>query len=289
MREPRRQPIGGLRNGELRSVNNRYLDVSSRLPEEVRTIEPRLRERVRQRLARGKVECGLRIHLSRGSQSELSLDSELAEGLIAAGRELSSMVAAKDPRQAASIPALSPTELLRWPGVLRTSPLDLEAISASVLNLLDIALDDLVSAREREGARIAELIQARLQDIEHIVTSVRKRLPEVLSASRSRLQDRLAELRAELDPERLEQEMVILAHRLDVDEELDRLQTHVGEVRRILSKDEPAGRRLDFMMQELNREANTLGSKSNDTLVTQAAVDLKVLIEQMREQVQNIE
>lgn len=266
---------------EIRSVNNRYLDVSPRLPEDLRAIETQLRERLRQRLNRGKVDCTLRVNLERGAEGSLELDLELAKQVVAAGEAVAELT--RDGR------ALSSVDLLRWPGVVKPAPLDFDAISSAVLGLLDQAIDELLASREREGARISELITARLDEIADIIGQVRERLPEVLAASRKRLSDRLAEFQAQLDQDRVEQEMAVLAQRLDVDEELDRLETHIAEVRRILGQNKPAGRRLDFMMQELNREANTLGSKSFDTQTTKASVDLKVLIEQMREQIQNIE
>ena len=266
---------------ELRSVNNRYLEVSPKLPEDLRSIETPLRERLRERLGRGKVDCNLRVSSSHGGDSGLSVDLALAGQIVNAAKEVGALLA--EGRQ------LGIADVLRWPGVLKADSPDIDAMSADVLVLLNQAIDDLIATREREGARIKTLLESRLSEIEAIVAGVRKRLPEVIEAARQRLIDRLAEFKAQLDQDRVEQEMVIIAQRLDVAEELDRLDGHVVEVRRILGQSDPVGRRLDFMMQELNREANTLGSKANDPKVTQASVDLKVFIEQMREQIQNIE
>lgn len=266
---------------ELRSVNNRYLEISSKLPEEVRPVEAALRERVRGRLNRGKVDCLLRITSDDSKDQAFEVNMGLAKQLIAAGSELAGLIDGGRP--------LTASDVLRWPGVVKSAPLDVATITGSVLELLDRALDQLVETREREGHRIAELVEQRLAAMDGILVLVQERLPTVLEAARARLVNRLGELRDQLDHDRVEQEMVILAQKLDVAEELDRLGTHITEVRRVLARDEPVGRRLDFLMQELNREANTLGSKSADKQTTQASVDLKVLIEQMREQIQNVE
>ena len=266
---------------ELRSVNNRYLDVTPRLPEEVRAIESAIRERVRTRLSRGKVDCSLRLSIGAVTDARLELNLDLAKSVAEATREIDALL--HDPARVNAI------DLLRWPGVVQTQSPDVDALGKAVLELLDEALSDLVSTREREGQHIDELIAERCDEIQSIVEAVRKRLPEVLDACRQRLRDRLAEFAEQLNEDRLEQEMALVAQKTDVAEELDRLEAHVKEVRRVLDKEEPAGRRLDFLMQELNREANTLGSKSIDTETTRASVDLKVLIEQMREQIQNVE
>jgi len=266
---------------ELRSVNNRYLDVSPRLPEEVRAVESAVRERVRARLGRGKIDCTLRLTLGAKSNAGLELDLELAKRVAEATREIDSLI--HDPSRVSAV------DILRWPGVVQTQSPDVDALGKAVLTLLDDALDQLVTSREREGEHIAGLLQQRCNEIEVIIAAVRERLPEVLAACRQRLHDRLAELVEQLNEERLEQEIALVAQKTDVAEELDRLDAHVKEVRRVVAEEEPAGRRLDFLMQELNREANTLGSKSIDTETTRASVDLKVLIEQMREQIQNVE
>ena len=266
---------------ELRSVNNRYLDVTPRLPEEVRAIEGAIRERVRARLGRGKVDCTLRLSLGAGSDTSLELDLELARRIAEATREIDALL--HDPAR------INAVDVLRWPGVVQTQSPDIDAVGKAVLELLDEALNELVTTREREGQHIDGLLRQRCDEIQALTGAVRQRLPEVLEACRQRLRDRLAEFAEQLNEERLEQEMAIVAQKTDVAEELDRLDAHIKEVRRVLDEEQPAGRRLDFLMQELNREANTLGSKSIDTETTRASVDLKVFIEQMREQIQNVE
>jgi len=266
---------------ELRSVNNRYLDVTPRLPEEVRAIEGAIRERVRARLGRGKVDCTLRLSLGAGSDASLELDLELAKRIADATREIDALL--HDPAR------INAVDVLRWPGVVQTQSPDIDAVGKAVLELLDEALNELVTTREREGQHIDGLLRQRCDEIQALTGTVRQRLPEVLEACRQRLRDRLAEFAEQLNEERLEQEMAIVAQKTDVAEELDRLDAHIKEVRRVLDEEQPAGRRLDFLMQELNREANTLGSKSIDTETTRASVDLKVFIEQMREQIQNVE
>jgi uncharacterized protein (TIGR00255 family) len=265
---------------EIRSVNHRYLEPQLRLPDSLRELEGSLREQLRKSLSRGKVECTLRF-VPETQQQSLSVDRDLAAQLIAAAQDLQSLMPESQP--------LNPLEILRWPGVMRESELDMDAVKKAAIQLFNTALDDLAQGRGREGAELALLIEQRLGSIEQVVVQVRKRLPEILQAQRDNLRNRLAELRAELDEARIEQEIALLAQKADVDEELDRLATHVQEVRRVLKQKEPVGRRLDFLMQELNREANTLSSKSIVADTTQCAVELKVLIEQMREQIQNIE
>lgn len=266
---------------ELRSVNHRYLEVTPRLPEDFRQIEAELRERAGARLRRGKVECQLRFQLAPEAVARLVVDEAVAREVVAASEKLAGLLE----RPA----AIDPLDVLRWPGVIKSADLDLDPLRTAALEALDAALDELVQTRQREGARLRELIELRCDGIEAITAKVVERLPLVLQHQRERLQSRLDELQGELDHDRLEQEMALLANKLDVAEELDRLRTHVDEVRAVLRRDEAVGRRLDFLMQELNREANTLGSKSADVETTRASVDLKVLIEQMREQVQNVE
>ncbi len=266
---------------ELRSVNHRYLEVSPRLPEELRLLEPKLRERIGQRLGRGKVECNVRYQQPQSGADGLTLNLELVKQLAHASREIDNIIYNPSP--------VNSLEVLRWPGVLESTGVDEEQLQGALLGLLDQALDELIENREREGEKLRAIVVQRCDTIEDVVAQVKQRLPEVLANLRKRLEDRLGELKQELDPARLEQEMVLSMQKLDVDEEMDRLATHVEEVRRVLSAGEPVGRRLDFLMQELNREANTLGSKSADSETTKASVELKVLIEQMREQIQNIE
>lgn len=268
---------------ELRSLNHRYLEISPHLPEDLRSLEPELRARVGDRLGRGKVDCTLKFRPTQGEAgTELSLNRSQAEQLVSVHAELARLLGYADQQPSAS-------ELLRWPGVVQEAEPDLAPVRQRALGLLDDALDDLLATREREGARLAEMVLDRLQRLEVELEKVRDMLPEVRQAFRDRLRSKLDEVAGELEPGRLEQELALFAQKMDVDEELDRALTHATEIRRVLEADEPVGRRLDFLMQELNREANTLGAKSVDPRLSQAAVEMKVLIEQMREQVQNIE
>ncbi len=270
----------GTLSWELRSVNHRYLEPHLRLPESFRDLEGAVREALRNGLSRGKVECTLRFSDDNAGKA-LQVDLERAAQLIAAAESVAGLI--KQPA------ALNPLEVLGWPGVLVADAADPQALNQSALALFTEALNELKNGREREGAELAKLLNERLDSILEQVVALRELVPQMLAGQRQKIIDRCAEMQAELDPQRLEQELVILAQKSDVAEELDRLSTHVSEVRRVLKTGGQAGRRLDFLMQELNREANTLGSKAFDTRSTQAAVNLKVLIEQMREQVQNIE
>ncbi len=279
-RRERETPSGSLR-WELRSVNHRYLDVSVRLPEELRALEIRIRERIGARLKRGKVDAGLRFQAIDTESRSLAIDHDAVKRLAAAVREATIHIANPAP--------LNMFEVLRWPGVMQQEEVDLEPLYEAVMALLDEALDEMVENRHREGDKLKTVILQRCDTIDALVVKMNLHLPLLREQLGRRLSERLAELTGELDVGRLEQEIVILAQKMDVDEELDRLTAHVSEVRHVLEWNEPVGRRLDFLMQELNREANTLGSKSSDTEVTRVSVDLKVLIEQIREQVQNIE
>ena len=270
----------GTLSWELRSVNHRYLEPHLRLPESFRDLEGAVREALRNGLSRGKVECTLRFSDDNVGKA-LQVDLERAAQLVAAAESVAGLI--KQPA------ALNPLEVLGWPGVLVADAADPQALNQSALSLFTEALNELKNGREREGSELAKLLNERLDSILEQVVAVRELVPQMLAGQRQKILDRCAEMQAELDPQRLEQELVILAQKSDVAEELDRLSTHVSEVRRVLKTGGQAGRRLDFLMQELNREANTLGSKAFDTRSTQAAVNLKVLIEQMREQVQNIE
>lgn len=265
---------------ELRSVNHRYLELGLRLPDELRSLEPAIRERVAARLARGKVDLGLRWKPAVAEASAITVDEERVARLAETVNSLS----AKFPEIRVDF-----TSLLSFPGVLVDRGTDLDALRASALNVLDAALDDMVATRAREGERLGAFMSERLDGIERIVAEVREHLPEVRTALRMRFDARIADLKLPLEPGRIEQEVVMQLQRIDVDEELDRLTAHVAEARRIFRLKEAVGRRLDFLMQEFNREANTLGSKAADPRTTNAAVELKVLIEQMREQVQNLE
>jgi uncharacterized protein (TIGR00255 family) len=266
---------------ELRSVNHRFLEVFVRLPEELRGLEPLVRERVGKRLKRGKLDCTLRYRPGRAAVGEMQVNRPLVEGLVTASREIGELLGRP------ATPAVS--ELLHWPGVLEEQPRDLSPVQTRAAELLEAALSSLVETRKREGVRLAQIVQQRCEGMREHVELVRKRMPQVLVEVRERLTARLQEVAEQLDPNRLEQEMVLLAQKLDVDEEMDRLNTHLDEVERILGGGGAVGRRLDFLMQELNRETNTTTSKTNDVEVTRSAVEMKVLIEQMREQIQNLE
>ncbi len=265
---------------ELRSVNQRYLEPFFRLPEALRDLEPSFRETLRERLARGKVECYLRFEPTDASES-LAVNHKRLVALAEALGEIREALP-----QVAMPDALA---LLDHPGIVEAQGIDLETVKAEAASLFQVSLDELIDARAREGAKLATLIRERLSGVREQVAEVRQRMPGILERQRAQLLERLEAIRAELDPQRLEAELVLLAQKADVDEELDRLETHVGEVERQLGQKGPKGRRLDFLMQELNREANTLSSKSAVASTTRCAVELKVLIEQMREQIQNIE
>lgn len=265
---------------ELRTVNHRYLEISPRLPEDLRSFESALRERIATKLSRGKVDVTVRLRAEQGQADGLRINGAVLSRLS----ELAMDLEQRFPRMNIEF-----TELLRFPGVLQQPEADADALQAELMDVLDRALDALSDTRGREGAKLGEILRDRLDGIEKIVGDVRGWLPEIRTALRARLETRLADVRQPAEPGRLEQELVLQVTRIDVDEELDRLATHISEARRVLALKEPIGRRLDFLMQEFNREANTLGSKSVDSRTTNAAVELKVLIEQMREQVQNIE
>lgn len=266
---------------ELRSVNHRYLDVQFRLPDDLRPSEPLLRQKVAGVLGRGKVDCSFHIQRALDRQRDVRLDEELIDLLAARLQAIAARIPGAAP--------VNPVDVLRWPGVIGEPEIEADSLAAQAAGLLDLALAELDSMRSAEGARIMEILEARCTDIAAIAVSVRERMPAVLEAARAKQLERIARLDVEADPARLEVELALIAQKLDVAEELDRLQGHVTEIRDALASPEPVGRRLDFLMQELNREANTLGSKSGDAETTRAAVELKVLIEQMREQVQNVE
>ena len=266
---------------EMRSVNHRYLEISLRLPESFRELEGPMRERLRKTLARGKVECSLRFHPAADASRGLTLNQQLVDQLIEATRQISNKL--DNPA------AVNPLEVLAWPGVMESAEHDQSSLLEQARALFEQGLVELREQRAREGAELKTMLEERLGAISERVALLRGMMPEMLSAHRQRLVERLAEARLDLDNSRIEQELVLLAQKIDVAEELDRLDTHVNETRRVLAGKAAMGRRLDFLMQEFNREANTLGSKAIDSRSTQAAVDLKVYIEQMREQVQNIE
>ena len=265
---------------ELRSVNQRYLETYMRLPEQFRSLEPMIRERIRHRLTRGKIECALRFDASQSAQSELMLNEGLARQLIQSANWV---------KLQTDEGSINPLDILRWPGVMAAAEQDLDAINKQLMDALEVALDDFITAREAEGKALQTMIEQRLEGVSEQVMNVRSRMPEVLKWQRERLTSKLEEADVQLENNRLEQELVMMAQRIDVAEELDRLEAHVKETYNILKKKEAVGRRLDFMMQEFNRESNTLASKSINADITASAIELKVLIEQMREQIQNIE
>jgi uncharacterized protein (TIGR00255 family) len=266
---------------EVRSVNHRYLDMSIRLPEELRSLEAECRERIAAEVKRGKLDGQLRFEPAGGGQAGIQVDEVRARAVIEAASKL--------PSGKVNLAQLNPMDVLRWPGVVQEPALDVEAVGVAALTLLKQTLADLTAARTREGERTATVLKERAARIAAIVAALRARQGDMLAALRDKLRARTEELKVQVDPQRLEQELVMLAQRLDVAEELDRLDSHLKEFDDTLKGGDAVGRRLDFLMQEFNREANTLGSKSQDAAITQQVVDLKVLIEQMREQVQNLE
>lgn len=267
-------------NWEIRSVNSRYLELHFRLPDEFRDLEPVLREKIKSTLNRGKVEVFLRFQASQ-QQQNLQVNQELVATLNSAAEKVHEVIGPGN--------ALDALKILQWPGVLETTTADIKGLHQSALMSFDECIESLLSARLREGDALINLIQQRCAEARKLSEQADKIVPEAIAAQRAHLLNKLSELIENPDTERLEQEMVLLAQKADIAEETDRLRTNIDEVLNILQRDEPVGRRLDFMMQELNREANTLSSKAMRTELTRIAVDLKVLIEQMREQVQNIE
>ena len=271
----------GTLSWELRAVNHRYLEVQFRLPEELRPKEQAFKQMVSTALKRGKVDCSLHFQRAGGRQGDMQLDAALVELIGSRAAEIAAKVENAGP--------LNPLDVLRWPGVVVESEIDAEPLVAAASDLLQKTLASMSAMRASEGERIAAMIESRCADIATISAGVRERMPDVLAGAHARQLERIEKLDVAADPARLEVELALLAQKLDVDEEVDRLDSHLTEIRQTLQGDEAVGRRLDFLMQELNREANTLGSKSADAQTTKAAVDLKVLIEQMREQIQNVE
>ncbi len=265
---------------ELRSVNHRYLEPGFRLPEELRPLESDLRQLLTKGLKRGKVDCTIHLRGSQIGERELRIDAAALGRVAAALKQVTATVPGS---------TIDAVEVLRWPGVIEASNPDTEALLGAGRSLFQQTLDDLGAMRAREGKRLGDLIEQRCANLGMLVMQVRARLPEIQARVRNRLNERVAELAASVDRDRIEQEVVLQLQRVDVAEELDRLGGHIEETRRVMGGVEAAGRRLDFLMQELNREANTLASKSQDLDTTRLTVDMKVLIEQMREQVQNIE
>jgi uncharacterized protein (TIGR00255 family) len=276
-----RQGAWGTLACELRTVNHRYLEISLRLPDELKALDNEIRQLIGAALRRGKVDANVYLKSAAGTQRALQLDVTLLDEVIARVREVSARLDTSSP--------VSPLDLLRWPGVVREAENDAAPVIAAALELIRESLGELNDTRQREGQRMRELLLARCAAMRAQAQAVKARLPEVSQRVRDRIVERISQLGVTPDSERLEQELVMYAHKMDVDEELDRLAGHLDEVQAALESSEPSGRRLDFLMQELNRETNTLSSKSQDAETTKAAVDMKVFIEQMREQVQNVE
>jgi len=265
---------------ELRSVNHRFLETGFRLPETLRQVEMSLREIARKKLSRGKVDCSIQLAFN-SADSTVSPDLMLAKQYIDIAQQLATQI--DNPA------AISPLDIMRWPGVLKEQDVESEHLQTAAIETFKATVIQLLEGRQREGDKLADMIEQRLVGIQEQLTIVRENLPDILAHQRARLEEKMVDMKSQLDEGRLEQEMVIIANRTDVDEELDRLDVHIAEIRRVLESSDSIGRRLDFLMQELNREANTLGSKSIAGVTTQASVELKVLIEQMREQIQNLE
>ncbi len=266
---------------ELRSVNHRYLDAQIKIPEELRSIENTIRRRLIAQVKRGKVECVLRYKLAQNQQTEINVNDDYANAIVKACLAIS--------KQLHQPSEMNVIEVLKWPGVVEDPQVNFEPITEAALVLFDRALESLLESKQSEGLRLHEMLESRRLTMQQIVKNESQRRPQVLQQTREKLMAKLNELNASYDKDRFEQELVYIAQKMDVDEELDRLGSHFVEIENILKRGEPVGRRLDFMMQEFNREANTLGSKSTDIETTGASVELKVLIEQMREQIQNIE
>ena len=265
---------------ELRSVNHRFLEVGFRMPDVLRESETALRDMARKKLTRGKIDCSVQIAFNH-SDAGSTLDLEAAQSHIEIAQAIANKLSDAAP--------ISAVDIMQLPGVIKDASIEASQVNKAGKKAFDLALDQMLEGREREGAKLAEMVEQRLAGIESQIAIVRENLPEILQQQRTRLHEKLNELKEQMDEQRLEQEMVIIANRADVDEELDRLEAHISEIRLALKSKESIGRRLDFLMQELNREANTLGSKSISSTTTQVSVELKVLIEQMREQIQNIE
>lgn len=271
----------GMLTCEMRSINHRYLEVSLHLSEALRPFEGMIRDMIRKIVKRGKIECGLRYRPAVDTDASFVVNTQLVNQLVTACEEIRGSL-----KDSAPIPA---SDILRFPGVLEAKEMDQGTLQAEVMSLVEHTLKDLLAAREREGAELNKLFLERMDRMQAEMDNVRTRLPQVMKDAQEKLLKRFTDAKIELDPARVEQEMVMFAQKIDIAEEIERTETHIAEVRRVLKNGGAAGRRLDFLLQELNREANTMGSKSTDTIITHAAVEMKVLIEQVREQVQNIE
>ena len=266
---------------EIRSVNHRYLEVTTRMPDDFRALEPQIKKEISAVLNRGKVECNLRFSSSSETGDEITVNEALVKKLVNASRIVDGLLYSPSP--------VNSMDVLRWPGVIAGAELEIEAARKQAVELLKTTLSDLVAMREGEGDKIRKMIEQRCDTVNNVIKLVRAEIPEIIKRRREKLKKHLEDLNVEADSARLEQELAIQIQKLDVDEEMDRLDAHLEEVQRLVNAKEPVGRRLDFLLQELNREANTLGSKSVDVGTSKASVDLKVSIEQMREQIQNIE
>ena len=266
---------------EIRSVNHRYSEISIRLPEELRLLEQKIRDHISGKIKRGKIECNIRIEKHNAYDEALSINQDLLKNIIEAAKRINSDLSTSAP--------LDSLDLLRWPGVLEKSTLDAEEIGKLLFPLVNEAIDIVIDTRQREGEKIKKMLTDRCTKIKEIISNVKKQIPDILKNYRKKLTQRVQEISDELDNDRLEQELLFLSQKADIEEEIDRLGAHVDEVVRVIDRKEPIGRRLDFLMQEMNRESNTLGSKSNHIYTSNASVELKVVIEQMREQIQNIE
>lgn len=266
---------------ELRSVNHRYLEINPRLADEVKSLEPRIRDIISQHLKRGRIDCTIRLQQEDVWTEDIAVNAALVSKLVHISEQIRS--------QSVDLQPLRVVDVLRWPGVVQAEQLDEDQIGTAAMNCLKNSIGQLIDIRKREGDRLLQFVKLRLQQAQEIVTGLKKSVPDWQQLFRQRIEKRLAEARADLDPTRVEQELFIYIQKADVSEEIERLEVHLEEVFNVLAQNQPIGRRLDFLMQELNREANTLGSKSIDSRLTQSSVELKVLIEQMREQVQNLE
>lgn len=266
---------------ELRSINHRYLEISLHLSESLRVFEMPIREAIRHAVKRGKIECSIRHRPGLQAANEFEVNQALVAELVRVSSEVASQLPNAEP--------IGVSDVLRFPGVLETKEADAGQLQEETMRLVSLALQDLVEAREREGSELNRLFIERMEKMQEEMQKVRTRMPVVMKEAEDRLNKRFADARVELDPARIAQEMVMFAQKIDIAEEIDRTETHIGEIRRVLKHGGAAGRRLDFLLQELNREANTMGSKSIDPVITHAAVEMKVLIEQVREQVQNVE
>jgi len=271
----------GSMSWDIRTVNHRFLDVSVRLPDEYRSLESKVRARIMARLSRGKVDCTLRFQSAHTAAGQLHLNHDLVSRLSTLLKEINGILG--------SAQHVNALELLQWPGVIKPAEQDCDELAYLVLNLLERALDEVVVVRQREGEKLKEAVLQRCDGIDALMLEAKNILPEILVAHRDRVKAKIKELDLSLDTQRLEQEVALLAQKMDVDEELDRLAIHITEIRRVLKQGGAVGRRLDFLLQECNREANTLGAKSVSTKTTSISVDSKVLIEQIREQIQNVE